>query len=429
MHPFFGLSARIHQLWVGALVLASLSAAANMASPLYPTYQQAYDMSEMTMTALYATFAASALPALLLFGSAADALGKRPVLLGGLVCAAAGTGLFAADIAGVPGLFLARVLLGIGLGLGTGAGIALLVEASPLSRPSLGSTLATVAFVAGTGAGPGMAGVVAEFSGATTTAPFVIMLGVLGLATAAVGLLRVQRPQLRQRWRPTWPAVPAATRSSFSIAAVSGFLGWSAVGVFLALLPSVAESVLDEPSLAISGTVVATVLLVSATSQLVAVRFSPRTAQTLGLTGLACGMALLLSSYLPIFTQRGALVCMAVAAVATGFGHGLSYWGANRESDVLTPDQHRAGVTAAMYLAFYAGAGLPALAVGLLTLNASLPAAIMVITMILMFATITFLPVPGLRGYSHQVPATTAARQYVISSDPAASAQSAESAP
>src|SRR5699024_9677504 len=121
-----------------------------------------------------------------------------------------------------------------GLGLGTGAGIALMVEASPVRRPSLGSTLATISFVAGTGAGPAMAGIVGEISSTTTTAPFVVMLGALALVGAAVGLLRPHRPVIRQRWRPTWPVVPVALRSSFLVAALTGFLGWSAVGVFLA---------------------------------------------------------------------------------------------------------------------------------------------------------------------------------------------------
>ena len=106
-------SGQTHQLWVAGAALAVLSAAANMASPLYPTFQQLHGMSDLMMTALYATFAAAALPALMLFGSAADALGRRPVLLAGLAAAAADPTLFALDIIGVAGLFLGRVLVGV----------------------------------------------------------------------------------------------------------------------------------------------------------------------------------------------------------------------------------------------------------------------------------------------------------------------------
>ncbi|APX31447.1 hypothetical protein BH708_00430 [Brachybacterium sp. P6-10-X1] len=263
------------QMVIGAAGLAALSAAANMASPLYPVYQQIHGMSDSLMTLLYATFALTAMPALLLFGSAADALGRRPVLLAGLVSAFAGTALFALDGAGVGGLLLGRVLLGIGLGLGTGAGIALMVEASPVRRPALGSTLATIAFVAGTGAGPAMAGIVAEHSASRTTTPFLVMLAVLAAVTVGTALLRVHRPAVRQRWRPTWPTVPTSLRPGFAVAAATGFLGWSAVGIFLALVPSIARSALEDPSLALIGLLVGSVLFVSALSQLIAPRFSP----------------------------------------------------------------------------------------------------------------------------------------------------------
>lgn len=383
------------QLWAGAAALFLLSAAANMASPLYPLYQQAYRMPDVTMTLLYATFAATAIPALLLFGSAADALGRKPVLLAGLCCAAGGTALFAVDGVGVSGLFVARVLLGVGLGLGTGAGIAFMVEASPAHRPALGSTGATIAFVAGTGGGPVLAGLLAART-STMAVPFLVMLAALGLGALLVATLRTGRPLVRQRWRPTWPAVPAQMRSSFTISAVTGFLGWCAVGVFLALLPSMAESVMADPSPAVSGILAGAVLLVSALSQLWAPHLQPRAAQTVGLSALAIGTALLLSSSLPLFTSTGVLAVMAAAALITGAGHGISYWGAGRETDSLTPPNGRAGVTAALYLAFYAGAGMPAVGVGVLSMTTSLTWAITLVSLIMMLAMIAFLPVPSL---------------------------------
>ena len=383
------------QFWAGAAALFLLSAAANMASPLYPLYQQLYDMPDLTMTLLYATFAATAIPALLLFGSAADALGRKPVLLAGLCSAAAGTALFAIDGVGVTALFAGRVLLGIGLGLGTGAGIALMVEASPAHRPALGSTGATIAFVAGTGAGPVMAGFVATHASAIA-APFLVMLAGLALGGVMVTTTRTGRPLVRQRWRPTWPAVPIQMRSSFTISAVTGLLSWCAVGVFLALLPSMTAAVMTDPSPAVSGLLAGAMLLVSALSQLWAPHLQPRAAQTIGLCALAIGMALLLGSYLPLFGSSGVLAMMAAAAVATGAGHGISYWGAGRETDSLTPPNGRAGVTAALYLAFYAGAGLPAVGVGLLSMNASLTWAITLVSMVMVLAMIAFLPIPSL---------------------------------
>ncbi|MCF2571240.1 MFS transporter [Brevibacterium sp. UCMA 11754] len=390
------------QLWIGAAVLFALSAAANLASPLYPHFKFAYAMTDWTMTALYATYVISCLPALLLFGSAADAFGRKPVLLAAIGSVSVGTALFTVDTIGVSGLFAGRVLTGVGLGLGTGAGIALMVEASPARRAWLGSTAATMSFVLGTGAGPIIAGVVSEMTAGPTSgttslvAPFWVMLALLIVTGLLVITLRFHSPMTRQRWRPTWPSVPGPMRSSFYIAAVTGLLGWALLGLFLALLPSMTETTLPESSTLTSGLIVGTVLVISAASQLLAPKLQPRAAQTIGLTLLGLGAALLLSSNLPSLGAATALVLMTTAAVATGTGHGLSYWGANREIDMLTPSRHRAGITAALYLAFYTGAGLPAIVVGAIAIGTSLIDAIMIFTLVLLLAVIVFIPVPSL---------------------------------
>lgn len=383
------------QLRVGAAAIAALSAAANMASPLYPAHQQVHAMSDLTMTLLHATFAATALPALLLFGSAADSFGRRPVLVAGLGFAALGTLIFALDPAGVPALFAGRVLLGIGLGLGTGGGIALMVEASPGHRPSLGSTVATISFVLGTGIGPAGAGGVAEVTGGLA-APYVVMLAVLALISALVLRLPTHRPLTRQRWRPTRPAIPHPMRESFTVAASTGFLGWAAVGIVLAILPPMTVSRIPGAGTLLTGLVVGSVLLVSAASQVVAPRLRLRAAQTIGLALLALGTTLLLSTNLPGLGEDLLLAMLATAAAVIGAGHGLGYWGANRETDLLTPPTRRAEVSAALYLAFYAGSGLPAVVVGLLSLSTSLTGAFVIVCLTLLLATIAFLPVPSL---------------------------------
>lgn len=382
-------------MWIGAAVLFTLSAAANLASPLYPLYQQTYSMADSTMTALYASYVISCLPSLLLFGSAADAFGRKPVLSAAIGLVSVGTAMFAFDTVGVSGLFAGRVLTGIGLGLGTGAGIALMVEASPARRPWLGSTVATMSFVLGTGAGPILAGGLTETT-ESLTVPFFAMLGLLLCSAALVLVLRIHKPITRQRWRPTWPSVPGPMRSSFNIAAVTGLLGWAALGLFLALLPSMTESAIPQSSTLASGLIVGSVLVVSAAVQLLAPKLQPRAAQTIGLTLMGIGAALLLSSNLPSLSASTALVLMAIAALATGAGHGLSYWGANREIDVLTPSRQRAGITAALYLAFYAGAGLPAIIVGTIAIGTSLIDAIMIFTLVLLLAVIVFIPIPSL---------------------------------
>src|SRR5699024_12057106 len=139
------------------------------------------------------------------------------------------------------------------------------------------------------------------------------------------------------------------------------------LGIFLALLPSMADSALSDPNALTSGMIVGSVLVISAICQLIAPILEPRAAQTIGLSLLGLGSALLLSSNLSSLGSASALTLMAVAAVMTGSGHGLSYWGANREIDSLAPQSRRAGLTSALYLPFYAGAGLPAVGGGIIS--------------------------------------------------------------
>lgn len=382
------------RMWVAGTAVATMSAAVNMASPLYPVLARQLQMPDAMMTALYATFAVTAVFSLLLFGSLADVIGRQPALTIGLVLTLAGTALFAIE-GSIVVLFAGRVLLGIGLGLGTGAAIAIMVESSPGISPARGSTWATIAFVAGSAAGPMMTGILAQYS-SDTTVPFFMMLAVICLVIALVLTMYGGRRPGKARWRPVRPAVPAEMRRTFAVAAMTGFVAWSIVGVFLALLPSMAEAATTTPNYAIAGTVTGAVLLCSALSQLVVTRLEPRAAQTIGLTALALGMTLLVCSYLPLFMNGPAVVVMAIAAVICGIGHGLSYWGAAREVDVATPRHCRASVSAALYLSFYTGAGVPALAVGTLSLSMPLLTAILVVALVLVLLTVTFLPVPGL---------------------------------
>ena len=63
---------------------------------------------------------------------------------------------------------------------------------------------------------------------------------------------------------------------------------------------------------------------------------------------------------------------------------------------MLTPARQRAGITAALYLAFYTGAGLPAIVVGAIAIGTSLIDAILIFTLVLLLAVIVFIPVPSL---------------------------------
>src|SRR3954447_862686 len=73
--------------------IAFLVFAANAAvSPLYRIYQAQFEFSAATLTFLFAIYVAALLLTLLLFGSVSNYVGRRPVLLAGLIIGAAACG-------------------------------------------------------------------------------------------------------------------------------------------------------------------------------------------------------------------------------------------------------------------------------------------------------------------------------------------------
>lgn len=346
---------RPRELRAGAYVLVVLTAGAYLPSPLYPEYQRSFELSDLTMTLIYATFALISAPALVLFGQASDAIGPRAVLRWSTLAAAAGSLCFALAIG--PGWFLAgRAMQGIALGAATGAAGALISRGSP----ERGALLASAAFLAGTAAGPIAGGVLGGVDAGLL--PYLVHLVLLWGAWRRVSALEAVPGA--GRWRPALPEIPAGMRGLFAASAVNGFLAWTVVGLFLSLIPSLLRT---DP--AVTGTVVGGVLICSVLVQPLVRSLGPRRAQLRGLGALLAALVLLAAT-------AGTSVWVTCAmAVAAGIGHGLVYGGASAAVAERTPEGRRGGITGALYLAFYLGSGCPAVIVGLLTLTLPLATA------------------------------------------------------
>ncbi|SNR65164.1 Predicted arabinose efflux permease, MFS family [Haloechinothrix alba] len=351
---------RRREVRTAVYLLVVLTAGVYLPSPLHPDYQHAFGFSDLTMTLIYAMFALVSAPALVLFGPASDAVGPRAVLRTSLVVAALASGCFA--LAHGPGWLLAgRAAQGLALGAATGAATALITDHAPGGDRLRASVLASVAFVAGTAAGPIAAGTLAQYAPAPRVLPYLVHLVLLAIGWWRVSALTTPVSRSR-RWRPTRPRIPRGMRLVFGTAAATGFLAWTVAGLFLAVVPTVLSRGARISDLAIIGGIVGAVLACSAPAQLVVARCGAHRAQLAGLIALlACFGALALTG--------GSSVAVTVcAAVAAGIGHGLAYGGAAAAVGALAPDSKRGEISSALYIAFYCGAGGPAVAVGLLTL-------------------------------------------------------------
>ncbi len=373
-----------HAVRTAVYLLVVLTAGAYLPSPLYPGYQHAFGFSDLMMTLIYATFALVSAPALVVCGSAADALGARRMLRISVMVAALASGCFA--LAQGPAWLLAgRAAQGLALGAATGAATALITDNAPAARRSRASVLASMAFVAGTAAGPIAAGVLAQYAPAPQVLPYVVHLILLAAVWRRVSDLTAPAPRVRH-WRPTRPDIPAGMRLLFATAAATGFLAWTVAGLFLAVIPAILGRAAQITNLAITGGVVGAVLACSVLAQPLIVRCGARVSQLTGLGALSVSLGAL------AVTGGSSVPVTMLAAVAAGIGHGLAYGGAGAAIDAAAPADKRAAISSALYLAFYSGAGGPAIAVGLLAFWHPLATA----TSLLSAATAALVPFVGL---------------------------------
>ena len=79
------------------------------------------------------------------------------------------------------------------------------------------------------------------------------------------------------------------------------------------------------------------------------------------------GLVALAVSLVVLAPGVNSLAAVLVACVVAGLANGLLYSGATTIVATMAPPQRASGTAAAVYSAFYLGAGLPTLLVGVLT--------------------------------------------------------------
>ena len=175
-----------------AFAFLIVMAFATLPSPLYGLYKIRDHLSQLTITVVYAIFAAGTITALLAENRIAARVGRRGVMLGAVASLMVAAALLAAW-KGLPALLIGRLVTGISVGLAAGTAITYLVEMRLRANPgALASsivwprTVGTSIAVGGLGVGPLIAGCLAEWASWPLTLPYLVMLA-LG-AVSFVGL-------------------------------------------------------------------------------------------------------------------------------------------------------------------------------------------------------------------------------------------------
>jgi MFS family permease len=364
--PGISAAARRRSFAVYGACLVLTYAGIGMATPLLPVFAERLAIGSQELSLLYAVFSVATIAGLPLLGRLSDRAGRRRVLAAGLLANAAGA-LLMACAPGLPMLMAGRALQGLALAAGSCAAPAALADLDPGIASRQAALATTLTMVGGSVAGPLASGIAAELG------VWPQGLGLTGyalLALVAVPLLRLAvetRPALGtavgSRQTATGfaprrsPVLPALPRAFWRACACSGLCAGVQATVFTLGVSRIALISPAHPCAA-AAMGVAAYMLGSTAGQFSGRWIAGRTVEA-GLIATMFGLPMLGLAGTSVLS-----VMLLLAAVVTGFGHGLVNIGTVHDVNVLAPPAERGLFTSLFSLSRSAGAGLPVLAAG-----------------------------------------------------------------
>jgi MFS family permease len=347
-----------------AVMIGSTFMLSTTMTPLYGLYGKVFGFGELTVTLIYATYVVGNLAALLLLGRLSDTLGRRRVALAAIGVAgfASLLFLFARDTAW---LFWGRAFSGLGIGLAAGAGSAWLTELS--RNKAEAAVMLTATNFLGLAIGAALAGLLAQYAPWPRHLIFVVYLFIALGSFAAISITeetvsvasgtKLSLDALKPRI-----GVPAHIRGAFIAPAVTIFDAMSLVGFYAALIPSIMAKELDIQNLFAGGAVVGELCVAVAATVWLTARIGARPAMLWGL-----GLILPAAGLLVWAEAARSLPLLLVASAIAGVSAGLGYRGSLQVVNQIAPEERRAEVSSAYFVAGFVGNALPVIGVGVLT--------------------------------------------------------------
>jgi MFS family permease len=329
-------------------------------TPLYGIYQDRLGFSLTTITVVFATYAFGVLGALLLFGRWSDAVGRRPLLLAGLLVSLVSDAIFlVADATWV--LLVARLVSGVSAGIYVGTATAAVIEAAPERWRSRAPLVATLANIGGLGLGPVVAAALVDAFPWPVHLTFIVH-GAVGLVVLVLLTLVPETVEVTPGARPRLqrPSVPAPARTTFLGAGIAGFAGFAVTGLFTAVSPRFVAEAVDTPSPLVSVSVVFAIFVASVTAQVLWHRLPTDAGVNVGCLLLTAGMLLFTASL-----AMQALWLMLVAAVVAGAGQGISFSKGLAAVLSRVESHERAGTTSAFFVVAYVAISAPVIGSGI----------------------------------------------------------------
>jgi predicted MFS family arabinose efflux permease len=328
-------------------------------TPLYPLYRQAFGLSELTITVVFAVYALGVLVVLVVAGGWSDQIGRKPMLLAGVGFAVLGTAILACS-QGLTSLLIGRVVVGFSAGVFTGTGTVTVLELAPERWRKRAPLIATAANMMGLGSGPLLAGVLADYAPLPLRLPYLVELGLLVLALACVGAIPETRPRRAQGGLQVHRLqIVPEVRPVFVPAALACFAGFAVLGVFGAAAPALLHDVFGFSRRLVFGGIMFLLFLCSTAGQVLQSRIPRRVRLPSGCAVLAIGAGLIGFSI-----HFDSLVLLLLGAVINGIGHGIVFRGGIEELAAASPTTCRGETISAFFVVAYVAISLPVIGFG-----------------------------------------------------------------
>jgi MFS family permease len=325
-------------------------------TPLYPLFEQRYAFGPLLVTVIFAIYAFGVIAGLILFGNLSDRLGRKPILLLGLVLSAASALLFLLAGSLAP-IYVARVVSGLSAGIFTGTATAYVIDLAPAGRHRLASFVAVFANLGGLGMGTLLSGLLGQWAPDALRTPFAVDLGLVVVSTGGLLLAPETVGRAGFAFRLQRLDVPEEVLAVFVRASLAGIAAFAVSGVFGSIAPEFLGVGLRHHSPALAGLLVFLLFVMSVAGQaLVLLLGNP--------LAVGCGLLVAGVAVLAVSLAADSIVALFASAAVGGLGQGVVVSAGLAAIAERAPAERRSETASSFFVVLYLGLSLPVIAAG-----------------------------------------------------------------
>lgn len=341
-------------VWALGIALFAVAYGTNVSTPLLLIYDREMGLSTLTVAALFAVYPLGLAPALVYSGPASDVLGRRPIVIPGLVLSAVASIILIFGHNSVPLLFFGRFLLGAVSGLVFVVASAWMRELIA-DRPLWAARMTGLVLYIGFGLGPLVAGALGEWVRWPLTLPYVVHIALVVLGGFVIS--KAPETVIRERDRQIRPnlGIPREARRTFvRVIAPTALCVFGFPSLALGLFPVLLRPAMGSVAIFVTGVVGMLAMFAIIPAQALVARWGPVRAAPLGATSGTIGCAIGTAAF-----ATGAWPLLFVASILVGGASGMCMTSGLRMIDHIADPKDRGALTGSFYAVTYLGMTMP----------------------------------------------------------------------